>query len=79
MVREPIDITWYWLESVLEEDDGMLAPLTGVPAVKQDIDMVASNWQRFTTFNSEKMKFHRMNASSSNSLDTLEDPQIPPS
>ena len=57
----------------------MLAPLTGVPAVKQDIDMVASNKQRFSTFNSEKMKFHRMNASCSNSLYAVEDPQIPPS
>ena len=31
--------TWYWLQSVLEEELGMLAPLTGVPAVKQDIDI----------------------------------------
>ena len=42
-VGEPIYVcvTWYWLESVLE-DDGMLAPLTGVPAVKQDMDIITA-------------------------------------
>ena len=33
-------LSWYLLQSVLEDELGMLAPLTGVPAVKQDIDIL---------------------------------------
>ena len=40
IIRWPFpQMTWYWLLSVLEEELGILAPLTGVPAVRQDIDI----------------------------------------
>ena len=40
---------------MLEEEEGALAPLTGVPAVKQDID-IADSWDFLLHFNSLKKK-----------------------